>query len=131
MTKNRADQKAKIARSHASAVGQIPMLVGEPPGFQAWMVGKAMVLMPTLLPGTPSSIRRRYRDRIIANATGVCPRCRNVVGDPGAGKMLDNAEMAHEHDCPVSLVEGEVDRWIDPRSRELREAMVWNRRVSA
>lgn len=57
------------------------MLVGEPsdvPGFQAWMVGEVMVLMPKLLPGAPSSTRRRYRDRIIANATGECPRAAEV-----------------------------------------------------
>jgi hypothetical protein len=127
---NKADRKANLARSRATARGQIPMLVGEPsdvPGFQAWMVGKVMVLMPRLLPGTPSTIRRRYRDRIIANATGECPRCQTIAADPGTGKVLDNAAMAHEHDCPVSLVEDEAERWIDPRSREMRQAMVWNR----
>jgi hypothetical protein len=65
---NKADRKASLARARAGACGKIPMLVGEPsdvPGFQAWIVGEVMVLMP----GAPSSTRRRYRDRIVANAT--------------------------------------------------------------
>jgi hypothetical protein len=48
--------------------------------------------MPKLLAGTPSSVRRAYRQRIIANATGECPRCNTCrrSSNSGPGMLFEN-----------------------------------------
>jgi hypothetical protein len=113
---NRADRKAQIVASRATARRHpVPMLVGEPsPGWQMWKVGQVAVVMPRLLPGAPSSVRRHYRQRILANATGECPGCGSVVGDPEDGSV--QANLAHDGDCPVRELVEHVEPWLDPRS---------------
>lgn len=61
-----------------------------------------------LLPGAPSSVRRHYRQRITANATGECPRCGSIAADPLEGAQ---ASISHNDGCPVLLVNIEPG-WI-------------------
>jgi hypothetical protein len=124
-----ADRKARLAAARASARRRPePMLAGEPsdlPDWHLWMVGKAAVLVPKLLPGAPASIRRRYRLRIVVDATGECPRCGSIAADrlEGSDPLDGRAALSHEDDCPVLLVESEAERWLDPRARPLRGAL--------
>jgi hypothetical protein len=138
MTKrpNRADLKAKMARAHKSAAGQIPILVGKPsdmPGFSAYMVGQVLVCMPTLLPTAPKSVKRRYLARIVANATGVCPHCGELAGDPkgdpkdASDDSIAHAELAHESWCTVSDTESSLDRWFDPAAEPMRQVLASTR----
>jgi hypothetical protein len=121
---NRADRKAQIAASRASARRHPdPILMGEPPdmpGWSLWRVGIVAVVVPRLLPGAPSSIRRQYQRRIIANATGECSHCDTVATDP---VVSSHASLAHDQDCPVRLLEVHAERWLDPRAHGLRAAM--------
>jgi hypothetical protein len=80
-------------------------------GFTAWSVGPAVVLMPTLLPEAPSDAVRVYAGRIIANATGVCPACSEVVEDKREG--IIDGELAHDDQCPIYLFDG-MEQWLDP-----------------
>src|SRR4051812_42202863 len=108
---NRADRKANIAASRASARRHPhPKLVGESPNgvFQHWMIGSVLVLMPALLPDAPSSIRRRYRDRIVANATGECARCESIAGD--SVEDSGYAPFPHRVGCPV--IRTDFEPWI-------------------
>jgi hypothetical protein len=118
---NKADRKAQIAASRASARrNPEPMLVDEPTagGFQFWQVGDVLVGMPKLLPNAPASIRRHYRVRIVANATGECPRCGSIAADTLEGH---HASLSHNAGCPLLL--GNIERWLDPRSKALRSAI--------
>ena len=119
---NRADRKAQIAASRASARRHPdPILMGEPPdmpGWSLWRVGIVAVVVPRLLPGAPSSVRRQYQRRIIANATGECPRCGTVATDP----VGDHASLSHDRDCPVRQLEVHAERWLDPRAHGQRVA---------
>lgn len=119
--RNRADRKANIAHPE-------PMLVDEHPagGFQFWKVGDVLVGMPALLPAAPASIRRRYRLRIVANATGECMRCGSIVADPLEGT---HASLAHDDDCPLLL--HDIERWVDPRAQMLRDALNGHMRGAA
>lgn len=104
---NDADERAVRVRSWASAVNQTPMLEPESTDeVSYWRVGEVLVLMPRLLPRAPQRVRRLYRDRVIANATGRCPRCFAVADVAGT-------QMEHETACPVGA-EGERDmgRWL-------------------
>lgn len=110
-----ADTKALLA-STAERLGPNPPIrpVGPAgfPGYVAWNVGPehggVLVVMPRLLPGAPASLRRRYRDRILANATGTCPRC---TANTDAAHV-HQGQMAHEPTC--TLVFGPRDeRWFD------------------
>jgi hypothetical protein len=106
---NRADRKAKIAQARASARRHpVPMLVEESDGWHYWQVGKVLTVMPALLRSAPSSVRRSYQSRIIANATGICPRCESIGVEPA-----DNSNYApfrhHDH-CPV--LKTNFQRWI-------------------
>jgi hypothetical protein len=130
MIMNKADQKARVARGRDQARrNPEPMLVAEPsdmPGWQLWQVGGlggAAVAIPKLLPGTPTSIRRRYRQRIAANATGECLRCGSVAADDLKPDQLSHSRLEHDDDCPLLLVEAEAERWFDPRSMPLRRAL--------
>jgi hypothetical protein len=121
VTTNRADRKAHIAARRASARrNPNPMLVDELPrgGFQLWKVGDVLVGMAALLPGAPASVRRRYRARIVANATGECGRCGSIVADPLEGH---HASLSHDDRCPLLL--HDIERWVDLRSRALRGAL--------
>jgi hypothetical protein len=82
------------------------------PGWQQWKVGHVLVIMPKLLAGTPSSVRRAYRQRIIANATGECPRCNTITTDPHGG----HASPSHDDDCPVRRLQEVAQRRINPRA---------------
>jgi hypothetical protein len=123
---NKADAKAKLTRSWASATGQVPMLVGKPadlPGWSAYGVGDVLVLMPTLLPGAPKSIKRRYLARIVANASGTCPVCRSCAGDLEMSERgLNRGALTHEAGCSIGDDAG-MDRWLDPAAAELRNAI--------
>jgi len=77
-----------------------------------------MVGMPALLPNAPASVRRRYRLRIVANATGECPRCETIAVDPLEGH---HGSLSHENGCPLLLTD--IERWIDPRSSGFRNAL--------
>jgi hypothetical protein len=96
------------------------MLVDEPPsgGFQLWKVGDVLVGMPKLLPRAPASVRRRYRLRIVANATGECMRCGSITADR---LERHHATLSHCSDCPLLL--NDIERWIHPRSNALRNAL--------
>ena len=83
-----------------------------------WKVRDVLVGMPALLPTAPASVRRRYRLRIVANATGECSRCGSIVADLLEGHQ---ATLSHDDDC--SLLLHDIERWIDPRSRALRGAL--------
>jgi hypothetical protein len=118
---NKADRKANIAASRASARrNPEPMLVDEPSnaGFQFWQVGDVLVGMPKLLPNAPASIRRHHRARIVANATGECSRCGSIAADPLEGH---HASLSHDDGCPLLLTD--IEHWIDPRSQALRNAI--------
>ena len=99
---NRADRKAHLAAARSSARRYpLPMLLDEPPnmpGWQFWKVGGVVVCMPKLVPGAPASLKRHYLQRVIANATGECPRCDTVATDPAVGAQ---ASLPHDGDCPV------------------------------
>jgi hypothetical protein len=121
VTVNKADRKANIAASRASARRDpSPMLVDELPGdgLHFWKVGDVLVGMPALLPTAPASVRRRYRLRIVANATGECPRCESIADDPLEGHQ---ASLSHENGCPLLL--NDIERFIDPRSSGFRNAL--------
>jgi hypothetical protein len=126
---NKADLKARIARSAAFAVGQVPMLIDKPsdmPGFSLWKVGEADVGMPTLLPTAPKSVKRRYLGRIIANAIGRCPSCSATIGDPTerTGQVpISRAQVEHEPGCGISDNGPSYDRWLDPAADRLRRAL--------
>jgi hypothetical protein len=118
---NRADTKANIATSRASARrNPEPMLVEELPigGFQLWRVGTVLVGMPKLLPGAPSSVRRRYRLRVVADATGECIRCGSLAADPLEGH---HAILSHDDRCPLLL--DDIELWVDPRASAMRNAL--------
>lgn len=118
-----ADAKARAARTHhrigaRPTVEQMPNSPHE--SVTAWKVrgddANVVVMMPRLLPGAPASLRRRYRDRIIANATGTCPRCGEASGVeqhhadttvPGS-----SGRLAHADNCPV-LTRDTDNKWID------------------
>jgi hypothetical protein len=103
------DRRAQVVNAMSSAEGQKPERIWDPPlppGIAAYSVGSVLVVAPALRPGAPASVRRAYRDRIIANATGRCPRC-DAVSD-----SEDMSTMAHEEDCPVS--DAALSRWLDP-----------------
>ena len=126
---NRADMKATVARAARSATGQVPMLVDKPedmPGWSLWKVGEVVVGVPTLLPGAPKSVKRRYLGRILANATGRCPGCSATVGDPidntGTTPMM-RAQLEHEPGCGISDHGPSYARWLDPASERLRRAL--------
>jgi hypothetical protein len=74
-----------------------------------------LVGMPKLLPNAPSSVRRRYRQRIVSNAVGECSRCGVIVADPLEGHR---ATLEHEDNC--SLLLHDIERWIDPRASAMR-----------
>lgn len=102
------DRRGKIVKAMSSAVGHKPERIFDmplPPGIAAYSVASVLLVMPALLPNAPQSVRRAYRDRIIANATGRCPKC-DAVAD-----SEDMSSMSHEHGCPVSSI---PDRWLDP-----------------
>jgi hypothetical protein len=63
-----------VGRRRASGVGTKP---SEMPGFSLYMVVQVMVMMPTLLPNAPNSVKRRYRARIM------------LVFAPGSSLPLD------------------------------------------
>jgi hypothetical protein len=112
---NRADRKATIAAARASARRHPePMLVEElsDSGLHLYKVGDVLVGVPALVHGAPSSVRRRYRQRIQANAIGECGRCGSIVADPLEGHQ---ATLAHEDNCPLLLQD--IEPWIDPRAR--------------
>ena len=118
MTANKADRKARITAARASARRHPePMLVEElsDSGLHLYKVGDVLVGVPALVPGAPSSVRRRYRQRIQANAIGECGRCGSIVEDPLEGHR---ATLAHENNCPLLL--HDIGRWIDPRSSAMR-----------
>jgi hypothetical protein len=118
---NKADRKANLAANRASARrNPEPILVSETlhDGFQFWKVGDVLVGMPKLLPNAPASIRRHYRARILANATGECPRCGSITADPLEGH---HAALSHDNGCPLLLTD--IERWIDPRFPALRNAI--------
>jgi hypothetical protein len=96
------------------------MLVDEPSdtGFQLWKIGDVLEGMPRLLPSARASIRRHYRARIAANATGECPRCGSIAADPFEGH---HASLSHDDSCP--LLPNDIERWIDPRSQVLRNTI--------
>jgi hypothetical protein len=109
---NRADRRAKIVKAMHDATGQKPERIWDPPwppGIAAYRVAGVLCVMPELLPKAPASIRRAYRDRIVANATGRCPRC-GAVADSD-----DLSSMRHEHGCPVS--DAGLARWISPEGQ--------------
>jgi hypothetical protein len=110
MTANRADQKARIAAGHASARRHPVPVVGELPasGWQLYKLGDVIVGMPKLQTTAPARVRRSYRDRLIANATGQCPRCEAIAGDPVEDAAL--APFPHHQDCPV--VRCDFEPWI-------------------
>jgi hypothetical protein len=121
---NRADRKARIAASRATARrNPEPMLVDGPTGaiagFQFWKIGDVLVGMPALLPGAPASIRRRHRARIVANATGECTHCGTIANDPTG--TVGYAGFPHRNGCPLLLTD--IERWIDPRAQSLRGAL--------
>ena len=118
---NAADRKAHIAASRATArrnPEQILVDQSPSPGFQFWKVGDVLVGMPKLLPNAPASIRRHYRARIVANATGECGRCGSIAADPLEGH---HASLSHDDGCPLLL--NDIERWIDPCSQSLRNAI--------
>jgi hypothetical protein len=111
MTPNKADRKAQLAANRASARRHpVPMLVGESSvgGWQFWKVGDVLTVMPKLLQGAPASVRRHYRNRLIANALGECPNCGSIAGDPAENSGL--APFPHRNTCPV--VRTDFERWI-------------------
>lgn len=123
---NKADLKAHYAKAWASATGQTPMLVGRPsdmPGWSIYQVGDVIVGMPTLLPTAPQSIKRRYLTRIICNATGTCPACKATAGDPETSEPIPQAQVEHEINCPISGDAGIQERWFDPASKPMRQAL--------
>ena len=106
-----ADRKANIAAGRASARrNPEPMLVEEHPsgGFQFWKVGDVLVGMPALLPSAPARVRRNYRDRLLSNALGECPRCESIAGDPVEDSGL--APFPHRTGCPV--IRTDFEPWI-------------------
>jgi hypothetical protein len=121
MSDNLADIKARAAAARAAATRDpTPHMVGHPadtPGCTAWSVGNprgVMVLMPTLLPGAPASLRRRYRDRIVANATGRCPRCGETSGiDAAPAERVASGTLKHADNCPLLLDRPSDGQWID------------------
>jgi hypothetical protein len=108
---NTADRKANIAASRASARrNPHPMLVDELPndGLALWKVGDVLVGMPALLPNAPARVRRNYRDRILSNALGECPRCESIAGDSVEDSGL--APFPHRQSCPV--IRTDFEPWI-------------------
>lgn len=91
------------------------------PGFALWQVGEAggvMVCLPDLVNPTPE-ITHLYMDRILANATGRCPRCEAVASDPTSsapGILLHHAGVVHRSGCPTLKLELESRQWFDPRA---------------
>lgn len=109
-----AGTKAAVANA-AEALGANPPVrpLGPAalPGYVAWLVGPeqggVLVVMPGLRPSAPASLRRRYRARIIANATGRCPRCSATSGVSSTHR----AQMAHEADCTATFGARD-ERWL-------------------
>jgi hypothetical protein len=58
---------------------------------------------PEDMPGW-KSVRRRYMARIVANATGRCPSCTAIVGNPTeeAVQEIRHATIEHERGCGIS-----------------------------
>jgi hypothetical protein len=112
VSRNRADRKAHLASARATARRHPEPMLVDMPGWQQWKVGHVLVIMPKLLAGTPSSVRRAYRQRIIANATGECPRCNTITTDPHGG----HASPSHDDDCPVRRLQEVAQRRINPRA---------------
>jgi hypothetical protein len=120
-SRERSRQESHIAASRATARrNPEPILVDQSPspGFQFWKVGDVLVGMPKLLPNAPASVRRHYRARSVANATGECPRCDSITTDPLQGHAVS---LSHNDRCPLLL--NDIERWIDPRSQPLRDAL--------
>ena len=95
----------------------MPAIVGdkldELPGFTMWRIGPSAVVMPTLHEDAPQEVIAVYGERIVASATGTCRVCGGVVTDHRKGVV--QAEVFHDSDCPVTLMEG-VEEWLDPRA---------------
>lgn len=115
-----ADLKATQAQAAETLGANPPVQCLGPagiPGHTAWLVGPVngggvLVLMRQLRPGAPASLRRRYRARIIANATGTCPRCTASVDLSG-----QRGQIAHEPTCSLVFTPRD-SRWFEWSEQE-------------
>ena len=69
---------------------------------------RVAVLMPNLKTNAPARWRRVYFDRIECNFTGICPRCKAVIGTDVQGEF--SVQTDHEEGCPV--IDTNLGRWI-------------------
>lgn len=67
------------------------------------------VVMPRIKNNAPGWAREWHRDRLVASATGVCPRCDGIVGVPDQYEMTGKADIEHEDGCVIA------DQWV-PKS---------------
>lgn len=112
-----ADRKADRVRwqeqaGHAEIVdmGELP----NSPGNVLYRVGPVAVIETRLLPGAPASVKARYQDRIIAAATGRCPRCGAISDVQEDAQEVGRNQLRHDDDCAV-LTLGTEMQWFDPR----------------
>lgn len=100
----RQSARARIRQTLADARAAEPVYVG-PVGddFEAFMVGRAMVVTYRTLPGMAPEMRAAVDRRREATLTGRCP-CggRSHMGPSGGG--IVTADLRHEHDCPAADV---------------------------
>lgn len=112
---NTADAKAKLA-AVADRLGprpRISYLGAGPLGSARWGVssgsGGVMVVMPRILSVAPEDLLSRYRDRILSNALGRCPRC----GSSNSVLSPSSAALGHEPDCVIADFTAADQQWLD------------------
>jgi hypothetical protein len=85
------DQNCIPATTPATVAASVPAVRGAAgpavPATGPLVSGRAV------LPNVPRSIRLRYLTRIICNATGVCPACGVITGDPSEPEPIRHAQV--------------------------------------
>jgi hypothetical protein len=111
-----------------------PALDKVPPGFTAWAVGRwdddparrrkstrhpddpgvlaHIVVMPTLVPEAPVSIRVRYLARAVAVATAKCPLCSGRAHL--SRRPTPTIHLRHSVGCPADDWTADEQRWFVP-----------------